>query len=78
MILNNTPSVLLYFTVLEGSFCVVERYILQLFLGMGFEVMLFLILGEFLVQLGCQEGPKIVEKIYENPSSFFYLILIDF
>ena len=66
MILNNTPSVLLYFSVLEASFCEVERYIFQLFLGIRFEVILFWILGEILVQLGCQEGPKIGEKIYEN------------
>ena len=66
MIFNNTLSVLLYFTVLEASFCAVERYIFQLFLGMCFEAMLFWILGEILVQLGCQEEPKIGEKIYEN------------
>ena len=71
MIFNNTPSVLLYYSVFEGSFCVVEKYIFQLFLGMRFEVILFWILGEFLVQLGCQEGPEIAEKINENLSSFF-------
>ena len=72
MILNNTPSVLLYFSVLEGSFCVVEKYIFQLFLGMRFEVILFGILDEFLVQLGCQEGPEIAEKINEN---LFYFLM---
>ena len=66
MILNNTPSVLLYFSVLEASLSAVERYIFQLFLGMRFEVILFWILGEILVQLGCQVGPKIKEKIYKN------------
>ena len=66
MILNNTPSVLLYFSVLEASFCAVERYIFQLFLGMRFEAMLFSISGEILVQLGCQVGPKFDGKIDEN------------
>ena len=78
MIFNNTPSVLLYFTVLEASFCAVERYIFQLFLGMCFEAMLFSILGEILVQLGCQEEPKIAKQINENLSSFFNEILVDF
>ena len=78
MIFNNTPSVLLYFSVFEGSFCVVEKYIFQVFLGMRFEVILFWILGDFFVQLGGQEGPEIVEKINENLSSFFNEILVDF
>ena len=64
--MNNTPSVLLYFSVLMASFCAVERYIFQLFLGIRFEVMLLWILGDILVELGCQEGSKIEEKIYEN------------
>ena len=64
MILNNTPSVLLYFSVLEASLSAVERYIFQLFLGMCFEAMLFSILGEILVQLGCQDEPKMNKKIY--------------
>ena len=64
MILNNTPSVLLYFSVLEASLSAVERYIFQLFLGMCFEAMLFSILGEILVQLGCQDEPKMSKKIY--------------
>ena len=63
MILNNTPSVLLYFSVLEASLSAVERNIFQLFLRMRFEAMLFSILGEILVQLGCQEEPKIDGKI---------------
>ena len=66
MILNNTPSVLLYFSVLEASLSAVERYIFQLFLGMCLEAMLFSILGEILVQLGCQEEPKIGKKIYKK------------
>ena len=66
MILNNAPCVLLYFSVLEASFCALERYIFELFLGMRSEVRLFWILGDILVQLGCQEGPKIGGKIYEN------------
>ena len=45
---------------------------------MRFEVILFWILGDILVQLGCQEGPKIGEKIYENLYSFFNEILMDF
>ena len=65
MILNNTPSVLLYFSVLEASFCALERYIFQLFLGMRSEAILFWILDEILVQLGCQGG-KIGEENYEN------------
>ena len=40
--------------------------------------MLFWILGDILVQLGCQDGPEIAEKIYENLSSFFNEILMDF
>ena len=66
MILNNTPSVLLYFSVLEASFCEVEKYIFQLFLGMHFEAILFWILGVNLLQLGCQDGPEVAAKFYEN------------
>ena len=40
--------------------------------------MFFWILGDILVQLGCQDGPEIAEKFYENLSSFFYEILMDF
>ena len=40
--------------------------------------MLFWILGDILVQLGCQDGPEIAEKFYENLSSFFNEILMDF
>ena len=40
--------------------------------------MLFWILGDILVQLGCQDGPEIAEKFYENLSSFFHEILMDF
>ena len=40
--------------------------------------MLFGILGNILVDLGCQEGPEIAEKIYENLSSFFNELLMDF
>ena len=40
--------------------------------------MLFWILGDILVELGCQEGPEIAEKINENLSSFLNEILMDF
>ena len=36
------------------------------------------ILGDILVELGCQEGPEIGLKIYENLSYFFNGILMDF
>ena len=40
--------------------------------------MFFWISGDILVQLGCQDGPEISEKFYENLSSFFNEILMDF
>ena len=40
--------------------------------------MLFWILGDILVELGCQEGPEIAEKIYENLDSFSNEICMDF
>jgi len=78
VILNNTPSVLLDFSVLEATFCEVERYIFRLFLGMRFEAMFFWIFGDILVDFGCQDGPEIAAKICKNLRLFFNDILMDF
>ena len=40
--------------------------------------MLFWILGDILVQLGCQDGSEIAEKFNENLSSFFNDFFMDF
>ena len=40
--------------------------------------MLFWILGDILVELGCQEGSQIAEKMYANLAAFFNDFLMDF
>ena len=40
--------------------------------------MFFWILGDILVELGCQEGSEIAEKIHLNLSAFLNEILMDF